>query len=321
MDDIPESGANFLTKRITRRTFLKIAGTVFVYTSIATVIDSCSPSTKPTLPPSSSELHPGVYITQRYPEVPETPLELPPPKALQFFMEDEAKLMDAIAGRILPGTPDDPGAREADVFLYIDHKLGYQPNNGFVEPTYYHPPFAKPYKGDTPPSSSPDNENVIWVKEAEIDRYGFQSKQTPQETYRSGLASVDKYAQIKYSKKFVDLTEDEQDQILEDMDNGVAQGFKEPTDRVFFKLLREDVIEGMFSDPVYGGNQNMVGWTLIGYPGAQRAYTPDDLHTEGHVRPPQSIAQMPMFHPGQKANPDVIVPPSGSDMEATPQNK
>ncbi len=60
---------------------------------------------------------------------------------------------------------------------------------------------------------------------------------------------------------------------------------------------------------------DMVGWTMIGYPGAQRAYTPVDLNTEGNIRPPQSIAQMHMFNPGQNANPNVIVPPSGSRLD------
>ncbi len=309
----PQITTGAQTRRITRRDFLKIAGVVFVTTSVAIVVESCSSSTAVSLPSSASFVAGNGYYQQEYPEVPFTPDQLPAPQALEFFNEDQAKLMDAIAGRIIPGTPDDPGAREADVFLYIDHKLAYKPNNGFVEPTYFLPPFAKLYNGDTPPSSSSGKE--ILVSESEIDRYGFQSSGTPQKTYQKGLESVDKYSTIKFQKKFVDLTEAQQDQILDDMDNGKAQGFTEPTDRVFFATLRDDVIEGMFADPVYGGNKNMVGWKLIGYPGAQRAYTPDDINTEGHVRPPQSIAQMHMFHPGQNANPNVIVPPSGSNFQ------
>ena len=27
-------------------------------------------------------------------------------------------------------------------------------------------------------------------------------------------------------------------------------------------------MEGMFSDPIYGGNRNKAGWKLIGFPGA-----------------------------------------------------
>jgi gluconate 2-dehydrogenase gamma chain len=292
---------------------------VLVSTSIATVAESCSPSAARQRPTTAQLAPPEIpvtgYLEKNYPDVPMTPDHLPSVRVLQFFTEAEARLMDAIAGRIIPGTPDDPGAREADVFLYIDHKLAYPKNHGFVEPTYFRAPFAKLYEGDVPPPSSPESPKEIWVSAAQIDRYGFQGGMTPQDTYRRGLLSVDKYAQEKFQKKFVDLSEAQQDQILEDMDNGDAKGFDKPTDRVFFKTLRDDVIEGMFSDPVYGGNKDMVGWSLIGYPGAQRAYTPDDLHTEGNVRPPQSIAQLQMFHAGQPANPDVIVPPSGSEYE------
>jgi len=28
------------------------------------------------------------------------------------------------------------------------------------------------------------------------------------------------------------------------------------------------VMQGMFADPIYGGNRNKAGWKLIGFPGA-----------------------------------------------------
>jgi gluconate 2-dehydrogenase gamma chain len=70
----------------------------------------------------------------------------------------------------------------------------------------------------------------------------------------------------------------------------------------------------MFSDPVYGGNRNFVGWQLIGYPGAQRAYLPDEIAVEGSglTREIWSLTNMPHFHPGQPANPNVVLPVSGS---------
>ena len=34
----------------------------------------------------------------------------------------------------------------------------------------------------------------------------------------------------------------------------------------------EGVPEGFFSDPVYGGNRNMVGWSMIGFPGTRYDY-------------------------------------------------
>jgi len=34
-------------------------------------------------------------------------------------------------------------------------------------------------------------------------------------------------------------------------------------------------MEGMFSDPIYGGNQNKAGWRLIGFPGAISLHAQD----------------------------------------------
>jgi len=35
----------------------------------------------------------------------------------------------------------------------------------------------------------------------------------------------------------------------------------------FFFLLRQNTIEGMFCDPMHGGNADMIGWQLLGFPG------------------------------------------------------
>ena len=37
--------------------------------------------------------------------------------------------------------------------------------------------------------------------------------------------------------------------------------------RVFWTTVYQTVMEGMFSDPIYGGNRNKAGWKLIGFPG------------------------------------------------------
>jgi gluconate 2-dehydrogenase gamma chain len=298
-------------KILSRRRFLKLAGAATVSTATVVALESCAtkPAQESGIVPSTGNAI--VPIEKQYPEVPYTPGQIPDPSKLMFFSPDEAALVDAICSRILPGDAADPGAHEAEVVIYIDRKLSWNENNGFVEPTFFRGPYAKVYEGDTPPG--PDTDTVVYVKKSEIDRYGFQGSQTPQETYHKGLASVDNYAQSKFKKKFIDLTPDQQDQILTDMEQGKATGFDEPIAASFFQKLRDDTIEGMFADPVYGGNRDMVGWKLIGYPGAQRAYTPVDLHDEQHIRPPQDMLMLHPFHPGQPANSDVIVPPSGSD--------
>jgi gluconate 2-dehydrogenase gamma chain len=37
----------------------------------------------------------------------------------------------------------------------------------------------------------------------------------------------------------------------------------------FFNVVRAHTIQGVFSDPFYGGNANFIGWDLIGYPGVR----------------------------------------------------
>jgi hypothetical protein len=56
------------------------------------------------------------------------------------------------------------------------------------------------------------------------------------------------------------------------MEKNVAKGFA-PNSSTFFNLVRTHTIQGMFSDPYYGGNANFVGWDLIGYPGLRMAVT------------------------------------------------
>ena len=92
-------------------------------------------------------------------------------------------------------------------------------------------------------------------------------------SYQVGLAAVNAYSQTRNQKKFADLTAAEQDAILVDMQDGKATGFTFPTSTAFFSTLLRHVREGTFCDPIYGGNQNLVGWKMVGYPGAQFAYT------------------------------------------------
>ena len=50
----------------------------------------------------------------------------------------------------------------------------------------------------------------------------------------------------------------------------------------------------MFSDPLHGGNANMIGWQLIGYPGAVMNYRQRIGKSRGEAwrRKPVSLAQI-----------------------------
>jgi gluconate 2-dehydrogenase gamma chain len=123
--------------------------------------------------------------------------------------------------------------------------------------------------------------------------------------YRLGIQGVEDYAQQLYQRGFAQLTTAQQDRILTDMQAGVPNTFDgnsiqsattQPAGsggealeqmapgapsigaQAFFDLLLSHTIAGFFADPVYGGNQDMVGWKLIGFPGAHLSYANDILN-------------------------------------------
>ena len=61
------------------------------------------------------------------------------------------------------------------------------------------------------------------------------------------------------------------------LEQGKAPSFTFPTAQAFFNTLRMHTMEGMFSDPIYGGNRDFAGWRLVGFPGAQGLFTPADM--------------------------------------------
>jgi gluconate 2-dehydrogenase gamma chain len=102
-----------------------------------------------------------------------------------------------------------------------------------------------------------------------------------QEFYRHGLTQLDVYCNATYKKPFVALTAAQQDEVLTALDTGKATDFDWPKPQAFFNTLRTHTMEGMFADPVYGGNKDFVGWKLVGFPGAQQQFTPEDMASSG----------------------------------------
>jgi gluconate 2-dehydrogenase gamma chain len=76
---------------------------------------------------------------------------------------------------------------------------------------------------------------------------GYQGKATPREIYKEG---------VKTLAGLHKLSEEEQDRKLREIES-----------TVFFALLRTNTIEGMFCDPMHGGNTDMTGWQMLGFPG------------------------------------------------------
>src|SRR5579872_2885902 len=96
--------------------------------------------------------------------------------------------------------------------------------------------------------------------------FGYQGQASPSETYREGLKALD---------GFEKLSPEEQDKKLQQIEN-----------THLFALLRQHTLEGMFCDPVHGGNVDMVGWQLVGFPGPRMSnYAEIDKHFGEAFRP------------------------------------
>ena len=113
---------------------------------------------------------------------------------------------------------------------------------------------------------------------------GYQGKATLAETYREGLKGL---------QGFDTLPPEEQDRKLREIE-----------ETHFFAVLRKNTIEGMFSDPLHGGNIDMIGWQLIGFPGPQMSWAAEvDKHFGEEFRPkPMSLADVlpgHKFHPSE----------------------
>lgn len=101
-----------------------------------------------------------------------------------------------------------------------------------------------------------------------IDQALIGRKAASLSNYKSGLAALDTAA----GGGFASVDPDKQDAILTDAEAGKLAGGPEG----FFAMLLQDTREGMFCDPIHGGNANFAGWDLIGYPGIKLVWTEED---------------------------------------------
>ena len=84
--------------------------------------------------------------------------------------------------------------------------------------------------------------------------------------FLAGLQAVDAYARRTQGGALADLSAEKRDAVLQAIDSGAA-----PELQAFFTRARRLTLEGMFSDPYYGGNRGFAGWDLIRYPGPRPA--------------------------------------------------
>jgi gluconate 2-dehydrogenase gamma chain len=122
------------------------------------------------------------------------------------------------------------------------------------------------------------NETGVFVY---IDRAIGRKPEAYQALYQQGLSALDTAAG---TDGFAGLDAAKQDEILTSAEAGKLEG--DPGG--FFATLLQQTREGMFADPMYGGNVNFAGWDLIGYSGIKLVWEAEDqaldaIPTPAHV--------------------------------------
>ncbi|RQZ62267.1 gluconate 2-dehydrogenase subunit 3 family protein [Burkholderia sp. Bp9004] len=162
-----------------------------------------------------------------------------------FFSDTEWAFVRAAVDRLIPEDDLGPGAVKAGVPEYIDRQMETPYGHGKL--WYMQGPFH------------PD-------QAAEM---GYQLNMTPRDIYRHGIKECDEYCAKQYGgKTFTQLDTHNQEAVLRDIEHQKVH-FEAVPARTFFSYLLGNTKEGFLADPMYGGNKGMVGWKMVGFPGAR----------------------------------------------------
>ncbi|MDH2184774.1 gluconate 2-dehydrogenase subunit 3 family protein [Pseudomonas sp. GD03651] len=88
----------------------------------------------------------------------------------------------------------------------------------------------------------------------------------------AGLEHIDGQARKRHGSPFAEIEGEQMDAVLADLEAGKLDWEGKGSSNRLFEFLLMSVREGYFSDPLYGGNRGMVGWKLVGFPGARYDY-------------------------------------------------
>ncbi len=101
--------------------------------------------------------------------------------------------------------------------------------------------------------------------------------------YRLGLRAISRHARNKFARRFEALADAHKDALLADFEAGAVPGFARAAE--FFETVRYHVLEGVFCEPQYGGNRDMIGWRLVNFPGQQFGYADPYINQRVDLEP------------------------------------
>lgn len=193
----------------------------------------------------------GGLLTNQFKTDPKTtsPSNEPEPtytEARMFFTRfEDFVVLEQATEQIFPKDDNGPGAIELGVPYFIDKQMAgtWGANSG----DYRLGPF---------PGSEPSVEH---------------SSLTRGQIMISGIRKMNQLSQERFETTFDQAEGDQQIEVLQDFADGKVK-MDGVNSGSFFGLLQSLTIEGVYSDPLYGGNRNMAGWKMKEYPGAVPSY-------------------------------------------------
>jgi gluconate 2-dehydrogenase gamma chain len=204
------------------------------------------------------------------PAAAQTPASTAPASAdaepLLTLTATEHAFIVAVVDTIIPADELSPSGSDCGVATFIDRQLAGAYGMG-----------ARLYRQGPFPKAKPE--------------LGYQLPLNPREFFRAGIEEANAWTRKTYGKDFDRLSEQDREAVLKAMEEGKAsfQGF---SSRTFFDALLQIAMEGFFADPIYGGNRDMAGWKMVGYPGLPATYREEITKYFGkkYDKPPRSIA-------------------------------
>jgi gluconate 2-dehydrogenase gamma chain len=159
-----------------------------------------------------------------------------------FLNLDEAAFVEALVDHMVPADEVSPKGTDLGVNVYIDRALAGAWGKGerlFMQ---------GPWKQGAPSQ-------------------GYQLPLTPAQLYRAGIEATNAHCRKTYGKSFDRIEAAQRQEVLIGLSTGKITFDNGLPVRVFWTTLYQTVIEGIYSDPIYGGNRNKAGWAIIGFPG------------------------------------------------------
>lgn len=168
-------------------------------------------------------------------------------EARMFFKrEEDFRVLEMATETIFPEDDNGPGAIGLGVPYFIDRQLAgsWGSNNR----DYMRGPFQEG-----------------------TATQGYQSSLTRGEIFLQGIRLINQTSSSEFNEAFIDLEEEDRVSILTAFAEGEVEMRGVSSSR-FFNMLKEAVLEGAYSDPLYGGNRDLAGWRMKGHPGAVMSY-------------------------------------------------